>query len=214
MCYLVLIILLLNSIINVESLNYNLNSSPVRIIAASLEGDGNTASIQYMITRRMRRVLEDELNYLPEEVDVMDPQIAKVVIERGLSRPMKGMPATWKRDVINNINSSNKNNKIFCFGILSKIRSIFNGFGKIISGDRNNSNMIVLPVLGVSTLAIYKSYPVLSIAVSDVINRYSNNFNNNHKRLDDNNNGNRNKGNDSINPKALGSVRRRGFKGL
>ena len=82
MCYLVLIILLLNSIINVESLNYNLNSSPVRIIAASLEGDGNTASIQYMITRRMRRVLEDELNYLPEEVDVMDPQIAKVVIER------------------------------------------------------------------------------------------------------------------------------------
>ena len=56
------------------------------------------ASIQFMITYRMRRILEEELNYLPKEVDVMDPQIAQVVIERGLSRPLTGMPVKWGKD--------------------------------------------------------------------------------------------------------------------
>ena len=48
-----------------------------------------------MITNRMRRILEDDLDYLPAEIDVMDPQIASVVIERGLSRPSNGMPKKW-----------------------------------------------------------------------------------------------------------------------
>ena len=43
----------------------------------------------------MRRVLEEDLNYLPEEIDQMDPQIASVVIERELSRPSTGMPKKW-----------------------------------------------------------------------------------------------------------------------
>jgi hypothetical protein len=47
-------------------------------------------SIQFMITNRMRRLLENDLNYLTEEVDIMDPQIASVVIERGLARPTTG----------------------------------------------------------------------------------------------------------------------------
>ena len=51
-----------------------------------------------MITYKMRRVLEEELNYLPKEVDIMDPQIAQVVIERGLSRPLTGMPLKWGKD--------------------------------------------------------------------------------------------------------------------
>ena len=50
-----------------------------------------------MITQRMRRVLEDELEYLTEEVDIMEPQIAAVVIERGLARPSAGMPKSWRR---------------------------------------------------------------------------------------------------------------------
>ena len=54
------------------------------------------AGVQFMITLRMRRVLIDELSYLPQEVDCMDPQVAAVVIERGLSRPAKGMPSSWK----------------------------------------------------------------------------------------------------------------------
>lgn len=54
-----------------------------------------SGTIQFMITNRMRRDLENELNYLTEEVDIMDPQIASVVIERGLSRPSSGMPKSW-----------------------------------------------------------------------------------------------------------------------
>lgn len=51
---------------------------------------GDTASLQFMITNRMRRLLENDLNYLSEEVDNMDPQIASIVIERGLARPTTG----------------------------------------------------------------------------------------------------------------------------
>ena len=60
------------------------------------KGNAN-ASVQFMITNRMRRVLEDELNYLEEEIDLMDPQIASVVIERGLARPLTGMPKSWHK---------------------------------------------------------------------------------------------------------------------
>ena len=46
----------------------------------------------------MRRVLEDDLLYTTEEVDVMDPSIAAVVIKKGLARPMPGgMPRSWKK---------------------------------------------------------------------------------------------------------------------
>lgn len=57
--------------------------------------NSGSASIQFMITNRMRRILEEDLSYLPEEVDKMDPQIASVVIEKGLSRPSTGMPKKW-----------------------------------------------------------------------------------------------------------------------
>lgn len=36
------------------------------------------------------QVLVDELDYLPDEVDDMDPQIAAVVIEKSLPRPRAG----------------------------------------------------------------------------------------------------------------------------
>jgi len=81
-----------NNNINYVSRNNNNNNED-----DNTEVNSNTASIQYMITQRMRRVLEDELRYLPEEVDIMEPQIASVVIERNLSRPSNGMPASWRR---------------------------------------------------------------------------------------------------------------------
>ncbi|CAM9699480.1 unnamed protein product [Phaeothamnion confervicola] len=55
------------------------------------------ARMQVMITRNMRRVLTEELGYLPEEVDDMEPQIAAVVIERELPRPRTGMPIAWRK---------------------------------------------------------------------------------------------------------------------
>ena len=60
--------------------------------------DGAKApGIQFVITNRMKRVLEDDLNYHEEEISVMDPQIASVVIERGLARPATGMPRSWQK---------------------------------------------------------------------------------------------------------------------
>lgn len=60
--------------------------------------DKTSGGIQYMITHRMRRILIESLGYLPDEVDSMDPQVAAVVIERGLSRPSKGMPLSWRQN--------------------------------------------------------------------------------------------------------------------
>ena len=37
----------------------------------------SSANIQFMITNRMRFILENELGYLPEEVDEMEPQIVR-----------------------------------------------------------------------------------------------------------------------------------------
>lgn len=60
-------------------------------------GSKAAAGKQFMITVKMRSTLVNELGYLPKEVDIMEPQIAAVVIERGLQRPPDGMPATWSR---------------------------------------------------------------------------------------------------------------------
>ena len=37
----------------------------------------SSANIQFMITNRMRYILENDLGYLPEEVDEMEPQIVR-----------------------------------------------------------------------------------------------------------------------------------------
>ena len=62
-----------------------------------MDGDDDDRGLQVMITQRMRRALEDELGYTADEVDSMEPSIAAVVIERGLSRPSNGMPQSWQR---------------------------------------------------------------------------------------------------------------------
>jgi hypothetical protein len=38
-----------------------------------------------------------KLGYLPDEVNKMEPQIAAVVIEKRLSRPLNGMPVSWEK---------------------------------------------------------------------------------------------------------------------
>eukprot|EP01038_Epipyxis_sp_PR26KG_P005532 gene5532-7649_t len=53
--------------------------------------------IQYMITKKMRLTLIDDLGYLNNEIDEMEPQIAAVLIERSLPRPANGVPNSWKR---------------------------------------------------------------------------------------------------------------------
>lgn len=65
--------------------------------AKSSQSKQASSGIQFMITNKMRSVLQSDLGYLKEEVDEMEPQIASVVIERRLVRPLKGMPAAWRR---------------------------------------------------------------------------------------------------------------------
>lgn len=96
-----------------------------------IDDQQNSAKIQYMITNRMRRVLEDELGYLSEEVDSIEPQIASVVIERGLVRPSNGMPASWRR-------SDNNNTKFPSSNIISRLsRSIFRVASKTIDSFKS-----------------------------------------------------------------------------
>jgi len=57
-----------------------------------------TTSVQYMITLNMRRVLVDELGYLPREVKHMRPDVAAVVVDKMLKRPSSGMPTPWYVD--------------------------------------------------------------------------------------------------------------------
>lgn len=89
----------------------------------------NSANIQYMITQRMRRVLEDELRYLPEEVDIMEPQIASVVIERNLSRPSNGMPASWRRTDPSDVSNGSKGVNAFFKSIKLLTRKFAETFG-------------------------------------------------------------------------------------
>lgn len=74
-------------------------SSPSRNrLLRSFDDDDSGKGLQVFITGRMRRVLEEELGYLREEVNIMEPQIAAVVIERGLARPSNGMPISWRKE--------------------------------------------------------------------------------------------------------------------
>ena len=59
-----------------------------------------SASVQFMITNAMRATLVEELEFEPEEVDVMRPEIAAELIEKKMKRPFgdRPMPDQGKRD--------------------------------------------------------------------------------------------------------------------
>ena len=59
-----------------------------------------SAQLQFMITNAMRATLVDELEFKPEEVDVMRPEFAAELIEKKMKRPFgdRPMPDQWKRD--------------------------------------------------------------------------------------------------------------------
>ena len=56
--------------------------------------------MQFMITNAMKKTLVEELEYKPEEVEVMRPEIAAELIEKKMKRPFgdRPMPDQWKRD--------------------------------------------------------------------------------------------------------------------
>ena len=107
----------------------------------------DTANLQFMVTNRMRRVLEDELNYHEEEVELMDPQIASVVIERGLARPLTGMPKSWQRI---------KPSTPMLSGLSSKIASFADKVGKSVVFACKRVLPVAIPIFA----AVY-SFPKL-----------------------------------------------------
>jgi len=91
----------------------------------------NISKMQFMVTNRMREILIEELNYLESEVEMIEPQIAAVVIERGLSRPSAGMPPSWKKTNVSplvNLPKKKSTNKLFnpLNGIIKSIKFMFN----------------------------------------------------------------------------------------
>ena len=60
--------------------------------------DKYNAKMQWVITNRMKKILVEELHYTPEEVEVMMPDVAAVVINKHLERPKRGMPPEWRKD--------------------------------------------------------------------------------------------------------------------
>lgn len=102
-----------------------------------------------MVTHRMRAILENELGYLPEEVDVIEPQIAAVLIEKALIRPETGMPSSWKRQ-------ERKQNALTVIkdrighSLSSAKGNIVNLFKNIFQLTRNRFIPILIPILCVA----------------------------------------------------------------
>jgi len=96
----------------------------------SSSSDDSNSKVQFMVTKKMRKTLIEELGYLESEIDMIEPQIAAVVIERGLSRPSSGMPASWKKTNISKVSRVRKHNKNIFSGLFKSlgtiIRAIFN----------------------------------------------------------------------------------------
>ena len=57
---------------------------------------GSVASVQFMITQRMRGQLE-MLGFTEQDINKLQPDRAAAIISRKIRRPRGGMPASWTR---------------------------------------------------------------------------------------------------------------------
>lgn len=61
------------------------------------EKDKYNAKMQWIITKKMKDTLMNELGYKEEEIDDMMPDVAATVINKRLTRPKLGMPEEWRK---------------------------------------------------------------------------------------------------------------------
>mmetsp|Transcript_23001 Transcript_23001/g.71530 ORF Transcript_23001/g.71530 Transcript_23001/m.71530 type:complete len:293 (-) Transcript_23001:265-1143(-) len=61
---------------------------------------GADDSLPWVISRRVKAVLERDLGYRPNEIAHMSPDVASIVVRNRLRRPKTGMPASWRRSNI------------------------------------------------------------------------------------------------------------------
>mmetsp|Transcript_447 Transcript_447/g.801 ORF Transcript_447/g.801 Transcript_447/m.801 type:complete len:371 (+) Transcript_447:32-1144(+) len=83
-------------------------SSPPVSPISNAASSPKKATVQYMITSKMKQVLTQELGYTSSEVSSMKPDVAAVVIQRRLSRPQSGMPKPWYKDPTGDLSASPK----------------------------------------------------------------------------------------------------------
>lgn len=76
-------------------------------------------SVQFMITQKMKYILVNELDYTVEEVERMEPKVARVVIDKKLKRPSQGMPRSWDVNYRGSVNMIDRISAISgkCIGI-------------------------------------------------------------------------------------------------
>lgn len=119
---------------------------------SSKKRSSTSASIQYMITNKMRKTLVDELGYLNHEVNEMDPQIAAVLLEKRLPRPMNGMPSSWKRQ-------GGSSGSFLSFrplgSLFSRVASLLQGLSSTVSSHFSEIVPFALPLAAVLALASF-----------------------------------------------------------
>jgi len=118
-----------------------------------------------MITNKMRKTLVEELGYLNNEVNEMDPQIAAVLLEKRLPRPMNGMPASWKRPA-----GSYRNFLSFqpLTSLFSRVANFLKGVTSSISSGIPEVLPFALPVAAVAILVSFvpQTLPALVAGLS------------------------------------------------
>lgn len=142
------------------------------IASESTTANHNNKGVQVMITQKMRKVLVQELGYLESEVDILEPQIAAVLIERNLPRPAKGMPDSWCIKPVDAGKSSDATSQVISAGD--------NVIKQKMSNDNNKRNVLhrlvstvsshpVIPVsLTIAGLCIWQ-YPAIASATKYII---------------------------------------------
>lgn len=81
---------------------YKANAKPVQMMERGDPEYDEMPGVQFMITRQMRGVLEGKLKYLAEEVDCMQPEIARAVIEKKLGIIVDEVPLDRNVVIVSN----------------------------------------------------------------------------------------------------------------
>ena len=135
------VVALLINVYIVNSALIKLRSVPT--IASTYTRSNNNiknVSTSPKITPEMREILIDSLKYTDKEVNIMDPDVAVIVIEKQLKRPVNGMPRSW-----NKLNYGRKN-------VLVDLKNVIPGLNMLDSqGMQDLSNTFLFFGYGIGT---------------------------------------------------------------
>lgn len=119
----------------------------------------------------MRRILEEDLGYLSSEVDAMEPQIAAVVIDKKLPRPLNGMPTSWKRDDIDSYTTFSFINPIK--DAVKNVASNFFKFSKILVQAVMKISPFLVPIVAILVVgpSIIQSLPAITNTIQQTLSK-------------------------------------------